>query len=223
MYKQSSTLKSRRLQPPEIHKSTEQYCGNGNGCSVIKVHPHSAVDKTQNGPWSERRLHFHKHHVCEFLALVRLVLCHIKERNYISNASLYLPHLHIWSRNTGALAINMVNWNGMCFCTNPVIIITLQAAIGVDGVEFWDEDDDLWVRNEAVLNDRPSSSSSLLLGDCWPDEDDLDRRCSSLTLSFVRICSSIWIFNMMVVGGYSNLNSKHSTLCKWKLPIIIDH
>lgn len=53
------------------------------------------------------------------------------------------------------------------FCTNPVIMITLQAAIGVDGVEFWDEDDDLWVRNEAVLNDRPSSSSSsLLLGDC---------------------------------------------------------
>lgn len=77
--------------------------------------------------------------------------------------------------------------------TNPVIT---AAAIGVDGVEFWDEDDDLWVRNEAVLSDRPSSSS---MGVCWPDEDDsdADSRMSSFTLSLVRICSSIWIFNMV--------------------------
>lgn len=89
-----------------------------------------------------------------------------------------------------------VNNNNVC--TNPVI-----TAIGVDGcVEFWDEDDDLWVRNEAVLSDRPSSST----GVCWPEDEAeaevlADKRHSSLTLSLVRICSSIWIFSMMGFTG----------------------
>lgn len=113
----------------------------------------------------------------------------------------------------------------ICFCTNPVI-----TAIGVDGVEFWDEDDDLWVRNEAVLKDRPSSSQ----GVCCP-EDEADNRHSSLTLSLVRICSSIWIFNILWydVDGNTELYNYalhkrgHPLMLHWEmamiaLPIIID-
>lgn len=77
--------------------------------------------------------------------------------------------------------------------------------MGVVGVEFCDEhwdEEDLCVRNDdAELNERPSSST----GVWWPDDDDVDKSSSSLTLSLVRICSSIWIFNMVYLALYFSL------------------